>query len=303
MIFASAALFGGGNLVPLAMAQTPPRTEIRIITLGIVAEAHQKEIAEHFRDFVGYVAHQISPMPAVEGKVVTAADLSDLAKLLEQKTVDFYMESPYPTYVVNNVHGAAKLLVRRWQRGKAEYQSLIFSKQNSAINNLEDLRGKIIAFEDPESSSGHFLPKFFLLRNGFKLAEKIRPDAQVAPSEIGYYFAHSQQKLVDLVLSAQVAAGVFSDDDYAKLDDKRRSDIRVLAHTELLPRHLVSARKDMPAALAERLAAILLTMHENDEGRRILQRTGDTTKFDLLPGGEDGMRRRLLESFYTTENR
>jgi phosphonate transport system substrate-binding protein len=75
------------------------------------------------------------------------------------------------------VHDAGRLVLRRWQRGKAEYQSLIFAKKDSGINSLQDLRGKVIAFEDPESTSGHFLPRFFLVKRGFKMVETNRPDA------------------------------------------------------------------------------------------------------------------------------
>ena len=282
-----------------AAGQTSDRLQTKTISLGIVSETHQKEIQEHFRDFVDYVARKLSSALAVEGKVVIAAKAPELAVLLEQGSVDFYMESPYSTYIVNNVHGAAKLLLRRWQRGKAEYQSLIFTKRNSGINRLEDLRGKLIAFENPESTSGHFLPKFFLLRSGFKLSQKPKVEAKVRPEEIGYLFANPQKSLVDLVLTNRVAAGAFSDDDYARLDPKRRFDIVVVAETERMPRHLVSVRKDMAPELAERLGEILRSMAEDDEGRRILQKTGDTTKFDLLPEGEDGMRRRLLETFYS----
>jgi len=53
----------------------------------------------------------------------------------------------------------------------------------------------------------------------------------------------------------------------------------------------------MPPALTDRLKAILIAMSEDDEGRRILQKTGETTKFDMLPEGEEGMRRRLLDTF------
>ena len=182
----------------------------------------------------------------MEGKVIIASTPSELAKLLGQQKVDFYMESTYSTYVINDVQGAGKLLLRRWQRGKPEYQSLIFTKRNSEVNRLDDLRGKIIVFEDPESTSGYFLPKFFLLRNGFKLSEKGRLDASVAPGEIGYIFASSQQKLVDLVLTTQAAGGAFSDDDYAKLDEKTKADVSVLAQSERLPRHLLRSEKIWP---------------------------------------------------------
>jgi phosphonate transport system substrate-binding protein len=298
VIAITALLFGairGSN----AVGQTPSRVEVRTLSLGIVSEVHQKEIEEHYRDFVGYLARKLSAASDVEGKVIIASTPTELAKLLGQQKVDFYMESTYSTYVINDVQGAGKLLLRRWQRGKPEYQSLIFTKRNSGVNRLDDLRGKIIVFEDPESTSGYFLPKFFLLRNGFKLSEKGRLDASVAPGEIGYVFASSQEKLVDLVLTEQAAGGAFSDDDYAKLDEKVKADVGVLAQSERLPRHLVSIRKDMAPPLADRLKAILLSMSEDDEGRKILQKTGETTKFDMLPEGEEGMRRRLLETFYS----
>jgi phosphonate transport system substrate-binding protein len=298
-VIAIAALLSGTILGSNAAGQTPYRLEANTISLGIVSKVNQKEIEGYYRDFVGYVARKLSSAPDVEGKVIIASTPPELAKLLEKQKVDFYMESTYSTYVINDVQGAGKLLLRRWQRGKPEYQSLIFAKGNSGINRLDDFRGKVMVFEDPESTSGYFLPKFFLLRNGFKLSEKGRLDASVAPGEIGYVFASSQEKLVDWVLTKQAAGGAFSDDDYAKLDDKTRAEVSVLAQTERLPRHLVSIRKDMAPALADRLKAILLAMSEDDEGRRILQKAGDTTKFDMLPEGEEGMRRRLLETFYS----
>jgi phosphonate transport system substrate-binding protein len=185
----------------------------------------------------------------------------------------------------------------------AEYHALIFTSKGGEIKRLEDLRGKTIAFEDPGSTSGHFLPKFFFSRKGFKLSEKTKIEPNVPAGEVGYIFVYSQKKLVDLVLTKQVAAGAFSNDDYAALDEKKKSEITILAETDRLPRHLVSVRKDLAPALATRLEKILLSMDKDPEGRRILQRTDGTTKFDALPGGELAMRQRLLDTFYSPEKK
>jgi phosphonate transport system substrate-binding protein len=302
-VYAIAALLLGIIHSRNALAQTPGRGEAQTLTLGIVSQIHQKEIENHFRDFVDYVARKLSAAPKSEGKIIVAPTPHQLAALLADKKVDFYMESSYPTYVINDVDGAGMLLLRRWKGGMAEYRALIFTKRNSATRRLEDLRGRIIAFEDPGSTSGYFLPKFFLSRRGFKLAEKSRTEPSVSSEEIGYVFAHSQGALIDLVLGDQVAAGAFSDDDYAALDDKKKSDITILAETERLPRHLLSVRKDLAPGLTKRLEEILLSMHEDPQGRQILDKTDQTTKFDLLPGGEAAMRRRLLETFYSPEKR
>ena len=282
-------------------AQAPERAKAQTLTLGIVSEIHRAQIEEHFQEFTRYLAAKLSAASDIESKVMIAPTPFQLARLLEQKRVDFYMESPYPTYLINDMHGAAKLLLRRWKSGMAEYRSLIFTRNNGEVSRLEDLRGKVFVFEDPGSTSGHFLPKSFLLKKGFKFADKSRFDPHGSPTEIGYVFAYSQDKLIDMVLARQAAAGAFSDDDYARLDEKKKSAISILAQTERVPRHFLSVRKDFAPALVDRLEKLLLSMHENELGRSILKKTDDTTKFDLLPEGEAGARRRLAEVFRSAE--
>ena len=286
-----------------AVGQTPGRLEANTITLGIVAETNQKEIEKHFQDFVRYLAKKLSSASKIEGKIVVTPTQSRLASLLTERKADFYMESPHPTYMINSVYGAGKLLVRRWKGGMADYHSVIFTKRNSETKRLEDLKGKIIGFEDPESTSGYFLPKLLLTKKGFKLSRQAQIDAKVSPGEVGYIFVHSQGKLVDLVLTKQVAAGAFSNDDYGTLDGSKKSDITILAETASLPRHLVSVRKDLPPTLAKGLEQILLAMHEDPEGRSILQKTDNTTKFDALPGGELAINQRLLDAYYSPEKK
>jgi len=293
------------NIVPSSSArgQTAGRSEAKTITLGIVAEANQKEIEAHFQDFVRYLAGKVSTVSKLDGRIVFAPNQSRLANLLTERKVDFYMESSHPTYMINNVYGAGKLLLRRWKGGMADYHTLIFTTRNGAAKRLEDLNGKVIAFEDPESTSGYFLPKLFLTKKGFKLLKKTETDLNVPRRQVGYIFAGSQDKLVDLVLTKQVAAGAFSNDDYAALSDSKKSDIIILAETASLPRHLVSIRKDLAPALAKGLEKALLSMHQDPEGRSILQKTDGTTKFDALPGGELAVRQRLLDTYYAPQKK
>ena len=280
-------------------AQAREAVEVKTLSLGLVSETHREEIEKHFQEFVRYVTRKLSTGPAIEGRVVVASTPFELAKLLEQRKIDFYMESAYPTYVVNFVHGTGKLLLRRWKSGLADYYSIIFTRNDSGIKRVEDLKGKTIVFEDAGSTSGYLLPKLFLQRRGLKLTEKGRFSPDSAATDVGYVFARTQDKLVDAVLSKQAAAGAFSNDDFNALDEKKKADIGALAQTDRLPRHLLSVRSDLAPELVARLEGILLAMHDDAEGRKILQKTDGTTKFDMLPGGEAAMRRRLLDSFYS----
>jgi phosphonate transport system substrate-binding protein len=303
LIFASAATLFGALPGAKAGEHTPGRLKVNAISLGIVSQIHHREIEEHFRGFVRYVNRKLPSTSDNDGKIVFASTALQLAKFLKEKKVDFYMESPYLTFLVNTT-GAAKLLLRRWKGGIAEYRSIVFTKRDGEIRRLDDLRGKIIAFEDPESTSGYFLPKVLLQRRGFELARMFAPDANISPLEatvpptqVGYVFADSQEILLDLVVTKQVAAGAFGSHDHASLDAKNKANISILAETEALPRHLLSVRSDLALPLANRLKEILLSMHQDGEGRKLLHKADQTTKFDILPGGEAVMRRKLVDTF------
>lgn len=296
VIFAFAVLLSSGICGAASAGQTTGPIKSKTITLGLVSGTAQKEVETHFQDFVRYVAGKLGSRQKIEGKVVVVTAPLQMARLLEEKKIDFYMESPYPTYLINK-QGAAVLLLRRWKSGMAEYRGLIFSKKGGETSGLEQLRGKLIAFEDPGSTSGYFLPKVLLLKKGFKLSEKARRDVKIGPKEIGYIFGSTDANVVNLVLSSQVSAGAFSNDDYGALDDAKKAEIVILAQTEPFPRHLVSVRKDLDPAVKNRLKETLLSMHQDDEGRSVMQQTDNTTKFDLLPGGEEMIRRKLVETF------
>jgi phosphate/phosphite/phosphonate ABC transporter binding protein len=285
-----------------AEAQTKPETSIKTLTLGGVFQEPREPVEEHFRPLAAYVARKLSPSGETKGAVVVAPNAAQMMKLLEEKRVDYYMESPYPTYLINHL-GTATLLLRRWKGGMAEYRSLIFTSKESGIARLEELRGKIIAFEDPGSTFGYFLPKLFLFKKGFSVVEKPNLGANVAVSEIGYTFAGTDKNVFNLVRQKKVAAGAFSNDDHSGLDEISKAAIAILGESESMPRHLVSVRKDLPEPVIKRLKEILLSMHQDEEGRKILAQTGSTTKFDALPGGEELVRRKLVELYRPRGNK
>jgi len=298
-----ALLIGATLLGKTVAAQSGGKPEVKAITLGLISEINRSAIEEHFSELARYLGRRVGGAADVGGKVVVAPTPFELVKLLEQRQVDLYFESVYPTYSINYVHGAGKVILRRWKSGMAEYQSLLFSKRDGGIKRLDELRGKTIVFEDPGSTSGYLMAKFFLQRNGFKLVEKKDFDVDAIAGQVNYLFAYRQEKLFDMVFTGQAAAGAISDDDYARLSQERKAEIAVLAQTERLPRHLVSVRVDLAQPTVARLTDILAAMHEDGEGQKIMKKTDRTTKFDRLPGGEEALRKRLLASFLSPERR
>src|ERR1043166_7622540 len=114
-------------------AESAESANRKTLSLGIRSEINRSLIAENFREFVRYIAANLAPAADLESKVVVAPTTFQLARLIDEKKVDFYIDSPYPTYLLNEVYGAGKLLLRRWKGGIGEYRSLIFTKKTDGI--------------------------------------------------------------------------------------------------------------------------------------------------------------------------
>jgi hypothetical protein len=77
-----------------AVGQTPGRFEAKAITLGLVTEMNQKEVEEHFQDFVRYLATKLSTASKVEGRVVVVPTQSRLATFLWKRRPIFTWRVP-----------------------------------------------------------------------------------------------------------------------------------------------------------------------------------------------------------------
>ena len=285
------------TLLLIAGAKTEAQVSIKALTLGAVYQSAQERVAEHFHPLVEYAARKLAPTGEIKSTVIVADNIPQLIELVERAQVDFYLESPFPTYLINR-SGTGKILLRRWKSGMSEYRGVIFTSKASHITHLEDLRGKMIVFEDPGSTSGYFLPKLLLFEKRFRVAEKPDLSAKVSGGEIGYIFAGSEKNVVKLVREEKVAAGAISNDDYASLDETSKARLSVFVESGSVPRHLVSVRRNLPEAVIKRLKEILLSMHQDDEGQKILRQTDGTTKFDTLPGGEEAFRRKMNDLYH-----
>jgi len=115
-----------------AKAQSKQETSSKALALGVVLQSQHDAVKEHFSPFVNYVARKLTPAGDAKGMVVVAPTAGQMIKLLDEKRVDFYIESPYPTYIINRL-GAARLLLRRWKGGIAEYRAS-FSPTKKAVS-------------------------------------------------------------------------------------------------------------------------------------------------------------------------
>lgn len=248
----------------------------KVLVIGTVGEVPADEIAE-YQPFIDYVAGKLSNQGIVKGEVVVAQSPAEMSKFMRQNKVDLYIDSPFPVYVVSKLAEATPL-VDRWKKGEEKYHSIIFTRKESSIKTLDDLKGKTIAFEGPYSTSGYFLPKAELLKRGYILREKIGPGDVIGPKEIGYYFTNNQEQVALDVLSGKALVGGQNQKDVEESAGDRYDELRSIFKSIDLYRHIIVTRKGMPDALRLSVKDIMVHMNEDPQGIVVLKNFKKTTK-------------------------
>ena len=168
---------------------------------------------------------------------------------------------------------AMEIALLEWKQEIQRYRTALIVRKDSDINALADLRGRTIAFEDRGSTSGFFLPYLEIMEAGINLS----PIGTGNPTRgaVRYSFAESEVNVVASVIRGRTDAGAISETDLSDpevMTERFKPQIRVVHLTQWVPRSVLLMRSSMDPALKSRLREILLEMHRDESGRRVLDR-------------------------------
>lgn len=268
-----------------AAAPVPPPTAApansRAIVLGDIDSQPTDQI-QRWQLLADYLAANLEEFGIRDGYVRVAPDMATMGSWLESGEVDLTFESIYPAMVQITTFGSTPLL-RQWKGGDATYSSVIFTRADSGVSTLDELRGQRIAFEQPSSTTAFFLPTFALFDAGLLPIALQAPEAFVAPDRVGYVFSDADSNTIQWVISGKVTAGATSNQDYRDIPEETRQQLKVLYETPMVPRQLVLARTGLEPELRERIASLLIALSSHPDGEAILQAFEGTARFDALP--------------------
>jgi len=143
------------------------------------------------------------------------------------------------------------------QREEDEKFKSVFITTNPAINKLEDLKAKTFSFGSESSTSGHLMPRSFLIN------AKVNPDTDM--KRIAFSGAHDAT--VAAVAGGKVDAGALNISVWEKLVSQNKVDpkqVRVFYTTPGYFDYNWTVRSDMPAELRKKITDAFLSLDVNN---------------------------------------
>ena len=242
-----------------------------LVTFGAFAHAQQVFRVTAIPDeSPTELARKAEPlMKYLEGKLgmkVEFTPVTDYAAAVEtlvNKKVDMAWFGGF-TFVQAHHRSGGKVIPIA-QRTEDESFRSVFVTTDPKIKNLADLKGRDVSFGSQSSTSGHLMPRSFLLQAG------VDPDRDFR--RVAYSGAHDAT--VAAVASGKVHAGALNISVWDKLVKDGKVDtgkVRVFYTTPPYYDYNWTVHADLPAATREKLTAALLSLsRDTAEGKQILE--------------------------------
>ena len=261
------------------MKHTPSRTKRALLTCAMLAATGFASLAQ---------AQQVFRVTAIpdESPTELARKAAPLVKYLESKLgmkVEFTPVTDYAasvealvnkkvdmawfggfTFVQANVRSGGNI-IPLVQREEDEKFKSVFITADPAIKTLADLKGKDVSFGSQSSTSGHLMPRSFLLQAGLNPEKDFKRVA----------FSGAHDATIAAVASGKVQAGALNISVWDKFVAEKKVDtekVRVFFTTPPYYDYNWTVHADMPAATRQKLADALTSLSKaTPEGKEILE--------------------------------
>ena len=186
-------------------------------------------------------------------RVTVASDYAAVIEALRNRTADLAFVHPVG-YVLANREAKAMIVAKNVWHGKSTFTSRIFVRRDAGHRQLEDLRGKTMAFVDPASSSGYTYPMVLLIQRGLVRNR----DPKTFFREVVFAGSHdaAMRALVNGHVDA-IASFDLAPQQYLK-DPAERERVVFIAETPAIPEAGIAARDGLDPAMFAKVRAALL---------------------------------------------
>lgn len=229
-----------------------------ILKVSAIPDENPNELSRIYTPFAEYLAKELG----MKVRFIPVVDYAATVEGLAAKKLDLVWYGGFTSVQAVKRTGNARRLAMRQE--DADFKSVFVTRADSGIRTLGDLKGRTFSFGSVSSTSGHLMPRYFLLKNG------INPDRDLR--QVAYSGAHDATAL--WVESGKVDAGALNFLVWEKLVQARKVDpnkVTVFWTTPLYADYVWTVRGDLDRGLPERITSAFLKLdYANPEHRRLL---------------------------------
>lgn len=251
------------DALPLDYRSVPASTRQPLYHLVPHPLYNPKKLLETFQPLVDYLNQQL---PEIHIELEASRDYQAFEGKFRRQEGELIMPNPWQTIE------AAKVgyeVIAMWGDA-ADFKGIFIVRRDSDIKHIHDLKGKIVSYPSPTALAAAIMPQYFLHSHGLNVKQDIQNN-----------YVGSQESSIMNVFLGQAAAGATWPPPwrmFQKEHPNEAAQMKVIWETPPLINNSVMVRNTVPAALRQKIQAILLALPKSSEGKKILA-SMETSRF------------------------
>lgn len=266
--------------LPLSAAPVPGEDDPHVLVLGRISDDPKAHYAQ-LKPLLDYVVAHMTDVGITSGRILMARDARQMSSYLRRSRVDWVTETAGAGTELQRRSGAQPLLLTE-RGGASAYHTILFTRADSGIASLAELRGKSVALQGVGSTSAYLMPAAMLIDAGLPMEILLSPQDRPDAASVGYVLARSELNIAAWVDKGLVDAGALSNLDWQdrrRMPEAFRANMRVLAQSPDFPRAMEMVRPDLDPQVRARLRQVLLGAAQDPAAAAAMKRFFGTTRF------------------------
>ncbi len=232
--------------------------KVKELRISAIPDENPQEMLRIYAPFADYLAKQVG----VPVRFTPVVDYAATVEGLAANRLDMVWYGGLTSVqAARQAKGARRIIMRKED---AEFKSHFVTTKQTGINALKDLKGKTFSFGSVSSTSGHLMPRYFLLKNG------INPEKDFSK----FSFSGAHDATAAWVEAGRVDAGALNFLVWDKLVETKKIDttkIFVFWTTPAYVDYVWTVRGGLDKGTVDRISKAFLKLnYENPVDRKLL---------------------------------
>jgi phosphonate transport system substrate-binding protein len=251
--------------------QEPARTGRHVIKVSIASIVSPKYMKKYYWALFKLIANRLN----LDVEFIQKENFTQVNEMLKQREVDLAFVCSGP-YVKGKADFGMEIIAVPVVQGKKVYHAYTITNKNNDITSLGQLRNKIFAFTDPDSNAGCLVTTYYL--------SKFNETPEIYFKETFFTYSHDNSITAvaeGLVDGASVSSLIWEFINF--INPRLTSCTRIIKKSPPYGMSPIVVHPSMEEEKKEKLRTLFFTLHEDPEGKKIL----DSMLIDRFEPGND----------------
>ncbi|MBI4529774.1 MAG: putative selenate ABC transporter substrate-binding protein [Deltaproteobacteria bacterium] len=246
------------GLLILACAEVFAQKPLEELKISAIPDENPQEMLRIYTPFADHLTKEIG-MPV---KFTPVVDYAATVEGLAANKLDMVWYGGLTSVqAVRRAKGATRIVMRKED---AAFKSYFITRKDKGIRELKDLKGRTFSFGSVSSTSGHLMPRYFLLKAG------INPEKDFSK----FSFSGAHDATVAWVAAGRVDAGALNFLVWDKLVETKKVDtdkVVVFWTTPAYVDYVWTVRGGLDRELVQRISQAFLKLnYQNPKHKKLL---------------------------------